>query len=211
MDFDQMLDAWKAQDDKPLYGVNGDLLQLVLQHERADIRRELRREQWSTYGFGTGLGIAAGFVLGANFYFRGPVLYTLMAAAGTAAFAGWIAALWLSLRRQRRREREFGNTLREEIARNLSLLDYQLARYGRWGAAALWVAPVLVGAGLLYWLSVEINFDEGESRWSHAWMVIVLVGVAVVLPRTSSREVTKKLEPRRQRLRELLETLNASE
>lgn len=211
MDFDQMLDAWKAQDEKPLYGVNGDLLQLVLQHERAEIRRELRREQWTTYGIGAAMGIAAGLFLWAFLYFRGPVLYAVIAALGTAAFAWWIAALWLSLRRQRRREREFGNTLREEIARNLSLLDYQLSRYGRWGAAALWAAPVIVGAGLLYWLSVEVNFDEGDTRWEHAWMVIVLVWAAVFLPRTSSREVTKKLEPRRQRLRELLEALNGSE
>ena len=32
MNFDQMLDAWKAQDEAPLYGVNRDLLQLVLRH-----------------------------------------------------------------------------------------------------------------------------------------------------------------------------------
>ena len=211
MDFDQMLEAWKAQDSKPLYGVNGDLLQLVLQHERADIQRELRGEQWTTYGVGTRLASAPGFVLWAFLYFRGPVLYTVMATAGTAVFVGWMGALWLSLRRQRRRERAFGNTLREEIARNLSLLDYQLSRYGHWASAMLWVAPVVVGGGLLYWLSVEINFDEGETRWEHAWMVIILVWAAVFLPRTSSREVSKKLEPRRRRLRDLLEDLDASE
>ena len=52
MDFDQMLDAWKAQDDKPLYGVNQDLLRLVLQtlvgdspkgsQERKDMKERLR-------------------------------------------------------------------------------------------------------------------------------------------------------------------------
>ena len=31
MDFDQMLDAWKAQDEAPLYGVNSDLLQHQLE------------------------------------------------------------------------------------------------------------------------------------------------------------------------------------
>jgi hypothetical protein len=211
MNFDQMLESWKSQDDKPIYGVNADLLQLVLQGERADIRRELRREQWTTYGMGTGMGVAAGLILWAFLYFRGPVLFTVLAAAGTAAFAWWIAALWLSLRRQRWREREFGNTLREELARNLSLLDYQLSRYGRWGAAMKWVAPAMVGTGLLYWLTVEINFDEGESRWEYLWMVLILVWAAVFLPRASSREVTKKLEPRRQRLRELLETLDAGQ
>jgi len=211
MNFDELLDAWKAQDDKPLYAVNHDLLQLVLRHEQTGIRHELRREQWVTYGLGAGMGGAAALFLWAFVYFRGPVLYTALAAAGTAAFAWWMAALWLSLQRQRRREREFGTTLREEVARNIALLDYQLSRYGRWGAAMRWTAPVLVGAGLLFWLAVEVNFDEGESRWDNAWMMFILVWAAVFLPRSSSREVQKQLEPRRQRLRELLEALDAGE
>ena len=37
----------------------------------------------------------------------------------------WIAALWLSRRRQSVREREFGSTLHEEVRRNLSLIDYR--------------------------------------------------------------------------------------
>lgn len=209
MNFDQMLDAWKAQDDKPLYGVNADLLQLVLLHEQADIRRELRREQWTTYGIGAVLGGAAAVFLWAFLYFRGPILFTVLAALGAVAFALWMARLWLSLRRQHRHERQFDNTLRDEIARNLSLLDYQLSRFGRWTSAMLWTAPVLVGGGLLYWLSVEVNFDEGETRWEHAWMMIILVWATVFFPRTSSRAVRNKLEPRRDRLRELLETLEA--
>jgi hypothetical protein len=191
--------------------VNEDLLQLVLQHEQADIRRQLRREQWTTYGVGTGMGALAGLALWAFLYFRGPALYTAMAAVGTVAFILWMAALWLSLRRQRRREREFGNTLRDEIARNLSLLDYQLSRYGRWGAAALWAAPVIVGSALLYWLSVEINFDEGESRWDSVWVLLVLVWAGLFVPYASSRDVKKKLEPRRRRLGELLAALDAGE
>ena len=55
MDFDQMLDAWRAQDERPIYGVNRDLLQLVLQNERAAIRRSLRRDQWITYLVGSGM------------------------------------------------------------------------------------------------------------------------------------------------------------
>jgi hypothetical protein len=209
MNFDQMLETWKAQDEAPLYGVNRDLLQLVLQHEQADIRRQLRREQWVTYGVGAGMGAFAAFWLWAAIAQEAPALYTVAAAVGTGAFVLWMAALWLSLRRQRQRERQFGNTLRAEIARNLSLLDYQLSRYGRWGSAMLWSAPVLVGAGLLYWLMAEIN--DNTDFWFDFWMIFVL-GWAVVFPTyTASRDVKKKLEPRRQRLRELLETLNAGD
>jgi hypothetical protein len=33
MNFDQMMDTWRTQDEAPLYGVNRDLLLLVLKHE----------------------------------------------------------------------------------------------------------------------------------------------------------------------------------
>jgi hypothetical protein len=144
-------------------------------------------------------------------YFGSPLHFAIMAAVGAAASLLWMAALWLSLRRQRRRERHFGNTLREEIARNLSILDYQLSRYGRWGSALLWSAPVMIGGTALYWLGVEVNYDPGESRWEHAWMLAIFLWAAVFLPYSSSRDVRKKLEPRRQRLGELLDMLNRGE
>ena len=211
MDFDQMIDAWKAQDEAPLYGVNADLLQLVLQHEQVELRRGLRREKWITTVVGTVMGTVAAFFLWAFIYFRGPALYTVGAAVGTGAFVLWMVALWLSRRGQALRERGFGNTLRDEIGRNLSLVEYQLSHAGRWGAAMLWVAPVMVGAGLLYGLSAAVNTDPGESWWFHAWMFAVLLWSAVYLPYASSRDVKKKLEPRRQRLSELLSALDASE
>jgi hypothetical protein len=211
MDFDQMLEAWKAQDNKPLYGVNEDLLQLVVRHEQADIRRTLRRVQWITYGVGACMAAVGGVFLWAFVYFRGPALYTVGAAVGTGAFALWVVALWLSRRGQALRERGFDNTLRDEIGRSLSLVDYQLSRFGRWGTAMLWTAPVLVGAGLIYGLSAAVNTDNGESWWFHFWMLAVLVWAGVFLPYTSSRDVKKKLEPRRQRLRELRDMLEAGE
>jgi hypothetical protein len=211
MDFDQMLEAWKVQDDKPLYGVNGDLLQLVLQNERAAIRRSLRWEFWTSTLLATGLAVWAVFWLWVLIYVRGPVLQIVAAAVGGSMLAVWVGAFLLSRRRQARRERAFGNTLRDEIGRSLSLVEYQLARFGRWSSAMLWSSPVVVGAGLVSWLMIEINLDPGESRWNHAWMLIVLAWAAVIAPYSASRAARRKLEPRRQRLRELLDALDAAE
>src|SRR5688500_14025846 len=108
MDFDQMLDAWKAQDDKPLYGVNADLLQLVLQNERAKIRRELRREMWTFCIIGIGMAGWMAFWLWVLVYVRGPVVQIVVAAVGTSLLALWLGIFWLSRRRQARRERSFG-------------------------------------------------------------------------------------------------------
>ena len=105
MDFDQMLDAWKAQDDKPLYGVNQDLLRLVLLNEQASMRRRLRWETWTTSIIGAGMAVWTAFWLWVLVYVQGPLLQILAALVGTAMFALSIGAFWLSRRRQARRER----------------------------------------------------------------------------------------------------------
>jgi len=65
MTLDEMIETWRAQDEAPLYGVNRDLLQLVLRQEQAEMRRTLRLEQWTVYGFSAGLlaGLAVLFAL----------------------------------------------------------------------------------------------------------------------------------------------------
>lgn len=207
MNFDQMLDAWKAQNDKPLYGVNADLLRRVLRHEQAGLRRSLRWEQWTLYIVGALMAAVAALFLWAFLYYRGPALYTVAAAVGMGAFLLWLPALWLSRGRQARHERGFGNTLRDEIGRSLSLVDYQLSRGGRWSAATLWMAPVMVGATLIYWLAAEIN--DNTDFWFDVGMIVFLAGSTVWSTYATSRETKRKLEPRQQRLRELLETLDA--
>ncbi|HEY6815777.1 MAG TPA: hypothetical protein VI168_09585, partial [Croceibacterium sp.] len=170
MDFDQMLESWKSQDDKPLYGVNGDLLRLVLHNERDRIGRTLRRDQWITYLVGPGMALFGAVWLWIAIVNGVPAIYSAAAAIGAIAFAVWVVAVWLSRRRQAERERAFGNSLKDEIRRNLSLTEYQIAN-GRWGAALLWTLPVMVGALLIYWLSFQVNTDTGMSAWTHAWIV----------------------------------------
>ncbi len=204
MDFDQMLDAWKAQDERPLYGVNEDLLRLVLQHEQAEVRRTLRREQWMTYVTGSIMAVLAALALWALAIFRRPVLEAAAAALGTATFAAWVGAMWRSQRRQARREREFGNTLREEIRRNLSLIDYRLSLTGRWALMA-WHAPIAVGVVLILWFSTAINTDT--DPWFNFWLAVVMVITVVASASEASRKSRRELEPRRQRLRELLDAL----
>ena len=209
MDFDQMMDAWRAQDDEPLYGVNRDLLRLVLKNEQAGLRRTLRREQWIAYIGGVGMAVFAGFWLWVLIYTRGLVLQTGSAAVGTGVLALWVGAFWLSRRRQARRERNFGNTLQEEVRRNLSLVEYRLSTGGRLGSAFLWTAPPVIGAVLLYWLMAEINHNT--EFWQGAWFMVLVVGWTVVTTYAGSRAAERKLEPRRRRLSELLDTLTAGE
>jgi len=210
MDFDQMLDAWRAQEEKPLYGVNHDLLRLVLQNEQDKIRRKMRRDLWITYIVGPGMALFAAFWLWVAILNGVPALQVAAAAVGTVAFLLWVGAFWVSRRRQAQRERGFGSTLKDEIGRNLSLIDYQIAN-GRWRAAMLWTAPVMIGSLLIYWLTFQINTDTGMSPWMHVWIVGGVVWSIAFTAWAGDREVKRRLEPRRQRLRELLEALDTGE
>lgn len=210
MNFDQMMDAWRAQDDKPLYGLNRDLLQLVLQNEQDKVRRKMRRDQWMVYVCGAGMALFAGFWLWVLIVVRGPVLQTVAAAMGTLLFVLWVVAFWVSHRRRTQRERGFGNSLSDEIGRSLTLIEYQIAN-GSWGIGVLWVAPAMIGATLLYWLTFQINTDTSFSAWHHLFIMGAMVWSAVYVPYAASREVAQKLEPRRQHLRALLKSLEAGE
>jgi len=66
---------------------------------------------------------------------------------------------------------------------------------------------VLIGALAIYWLTFQVNTDTGQTWWNHA-LTVYAVAVAIGLTAwASDREVRRKLEPRRQRLRGLLEAL----
>ncbi len=208
MDFDQMMEAWKAQDERPLYGVNGDLLRLVLRNEQAGIRRALRWDQWTTYAVGGVMAAVALASLWAFLHFRGLSLQAVLAlSAGVGATALWIGALWLSRRRQSVREREFGSTLQDEVRRNLSLIDYRLSQVGRWSNLLLWSAPIVASASLIVWLIMEIN--RTDDIWLTAGTAAFLIVSIASTTYDSSRAARKELLPRRQRLAELLEMLNS--
>lgn len=210
MTFDQMLESWRGQEARPLYGVNQDLLRLVLQNEQDKIRRTLRRDQWITYLVGPGMALFAAFWLWVAILQGLPAMHAAAAVIGTIAFAAWVGAFWVSRRRQTQRERAFGNSLKDEIRRNLSLVEYQIAN-GRWNVGLLWTAPVMIGALLIYWLSFQINTDSGFSAWIHVWIVGCMIWSIAFTAWAGDREVKRTLEPRRQRLRELLAALEAGE
>ena len=210
MDFDQMLESWKAQDDKPLYGVNVDLLRLALQNERDKVRRKMRRDQWITYLAGPGMALFGAIWMWIAIVNGVPPIYSAAAGGGAITFAVWVAAFRVSRRRQAERERLFGNSLKDEVGRNLSLTEYQIAN-GRWRPALLWTVPVLIGALLIYWLTFQVNTDSGMSPWMHVWIVGCIVWSIAFTAWTSDREVKRKLEPRRERLRALLDTLDDGE
>lgn len=209
MNFDQMMETWKSQDEAPLYGVNRDLLQLVLQHEQADLQRSLRWEQWGTYGGSAVMVAFSAFFLWAFIYNRGPLWGAAATAVATAAAAAGGLSLWFSRRRQARRERAFGRSLQEEIRRNLSSLDYQLSRRGSTERILLSAAPLMLAVVICFFFSWLVN--ESSRGWWQAGVALAIAAALLARASAESWRTNRELLPRRKRLSELLASLDASE
>ena len=210
MTLDEIMETWRAQEEAPLYGVNRDLLQLVLRHEQADLRRSLWKEQWMVYIISSGLLVGVAVLFALIYHDDDPrtVWDYVAAAIAAGAILSWAGMLWVSRKRQARRERGFGNSLQEEIRRNLSLIDYQLSWAGRRHAALLAAAPITLAGVLLYWLIIQIN--NNPFGWYDVWMIVFIVATSAWSVTVSSRETERDLLPRKRRLSELLDLLNSS-
>lgn len=205
MDLDDVLATWRGQ--APLYEVDRDRLRGVLHHEQDALRRALRWEHGASAAVSALLLALAAVAFAAVALDDDPRTPWDVAAAGATAAVVLAGALaqWLGRRRQARRERAFGRSLRDEVRLSLSLLDSQLSGAGRREGALLAAAPITVAGALLYWLTVQINnipfgvYDAGVIAMvvaGSAWSAI-----------DASRRIERDLAPRRARLAELLDAL----
>ena len=128
-------------------------------------------------------------------------------------FALAAGAMWVS--RGREPERNFGNTLQEEVRRSLALVDYQLSLTRHWIFFMLGTVFTVVGVWLFSWTLVRSQeMANGPSAGGWFWYAIALAVLGVWTSsktRDAMRKATPKLELRQRRLRELLAALDASE
>ena len=217
MDFDQMLETWRAQNTAPPYDVNRDVLRQALQTEEASGRRELRthrRGLWVGWIVGTGGAVWAGFWIAITITNGWPAIYAIAAGVSFGLFALGGGAMWLGRRRQAEPQRNFGNALEEEVRRSLALVDDQLSVTGRRVLVMLGAAAIALGTGVFSW-TVTRSQSIPESN-PHGWfwytgLLVVFFVWASYKERNNMREAKAKLELRHRHLRELLAALESSE
>jgi hypothetical protein len=213
MNFDEMLEAWRAQDERPPYRVNPDLLRVVVQHEYAEVRRV---SGWEHSFVPWALWAAAGAMLVVVFALlfavtsRGWVTLStwdyLATGVATGAMLIWPAVYWASYK-QLSNERGSGDPLQEDIRRSLSRVDYELSRHGRLAPSLLLIAPFAIVAILFFWITART--DEGPIQ---ARLTFFIVAFSMFSPLVWTRHYVKEqLLAQRRRLSQLLELLNVSE
>jgi uncharacterized membrane protein YfcA len=211
MDFDEVLETWRTQDAAPLYGVNRDALQQALQSEEASVRRARRRDMWMVCIAGGGTAVLGGLWVAISISNSWPAIYTVAAGVGFGMVAIWVGAYCMSRWRQAKSERDFGNTLQEEVRRTLSRVDAEISRFGHWSAALLQIAPLMVGALLIMWSVGRSQSDGPDDSFGGWWIYLMVAFVTIYSVRKGHRYAKQKLQPRQRRLRELLAALDARE
>jgi MFS family permease len=212
MDFDQMLETWRAQNTVPQYEVNRDALRQALHTEEVRVRQELRtgrRALWIISIVATGMAVWAGSWIALTIANGWPSVYAIAAGVTLAMIALGVGALWVS--RKQEPERNFGNTLEQEVRRSLALVDYQLSDTRRFSV----FMPSFVGATVLFFWTVvssQHNPDSSGDGWS--WFTLWFVGLlgwTYYQGHKALRQGKAKLELRQRHLRELLAALNVRE
>jgi hypothetical protein len=215
MDFDQMLETWRAQNTAPPYSVNRDALRQALQAQDALVLRVLRARRWLArffWIFGTGMAVFAGFWIAITITNGWPAIYAIAAGASFGLFALGGGALWMSGGREP--APNFGNTLEEEVRRSLALIDYRLSNTRRWTMFLLGAASISISAMLFGWTLNSSQDIPDSSFTGYAW---AMVGIAVVMAwacykvRDAMRKAKPTLQLRQRHLRELLAALDARE
>lgn len=216
MDFDQMMETWRAQNAAPPYDVNREALRQALQAEEARVREELRtrrRGLWFSGIVGTAMAVWAGFWIAITITNRWDAVYVVTSAISLALFALAAAAMWMS--RGRKPQPNFGNTLEDEVRRNLAYVGQQLSHTRLWITPLLGTACLIVGVGLFSW-TINSSQDIEDASSPIGWFLFTVIFVAFIVwasykARDEIRKAKPKLELRQRRLRELLATLEARE
>jgi hypothetical protein len=209
MNLDEAMDAWRSQDQAPRYGVDEDRLQQAIREEEAKRRRGLVFEARITYGF-AGL-VFAGLAL----------LFTLMVfdddprtwwdflivALGMAAAVFAAANLYVGRTRLALRERHFGASLHDELGRHLALLDYELSRNWRVSAVTRTMLPFYLCTLALYLSLWRINNEP--FNWGTDGLPLVVMSGGMWYSAWLARQAAQDALPRKRRLEELLQTLEA--
>ena len=173
MNLEDLMEVWRSQDTAPLHGVNETLLRLALRQDEAKLQAMYRRMKRSNYfGMALCVGIMVFFLL----IMTTPQLddvsgwdYAVAVAGLAAALALW-RTIYVGYREQARREQAFGDSLRDQVNRQIAMIDPFMINPWATRASRKKVAPYfmlsLVLIAAIGFMSARVN---GNEPYDEAW------------------------------------------
>ena len=213
MNLDDLMAVWRSQDASPLHGVNETLLRLGLRQDEARLQRARRGWRWFTYVL-TAL-VVAGMArrLSIMIYRDDDVLsgwdYAIPVVGAVAALL-WVRLMYVRQRAQAVREKRFGDSLRDQINRQLAQLD-SVATMSRLASLVCMLLLPIVSAFAIILASWRINGRSFSDPWLSLPIVFMICWSILCVGGTlwwTRRVLQRKTLPRKRRLEALLKELD---
>jgi peptidoglycan/LPS O-acetylase OafA/YrhL len=216
MTLDDLMEVWRSQDAAPLHGVNETLLRLALRQDEAKLQARRRRERWFTYFLSAGIVAGMALFLAIMIYpYDDDVLtgwdYAIPIVGAAAALLS-ARAVYGRHRAQAVREQRFGESLRDQINRQIAQLDYGAT--GARLASLLGTVPLpIVCAFAIILASWRINDRPFSDAWLGAPIIVMIFWITICVGASfwwQRRSVQRDVLPRKRRLEALLKEFDAS-
>lgn len=209
---DELIAVWRSQDAAPLHRVDETLLRLALRQDHAKVQAQRRRQAWVTYVMSAVFAAAMAFFSIAISYRRDVMTGWNLAIpiVGVAAALVTGIALYVSRGAQARRERRYGDSLRDQLGRRIAQLEYEATTGSRVTSVLLVAIFVSVTAFVLATMQVNSESNARFRGWPmFVGLILTSAFSSVAGVWTQRRSVTRDLLPRKHRLEELLKELDA--
>lgn len=209
MNLDDLMEVWRSQDASPLHGVNEAVVRLALRQDQAKLQRLRRGLRWFAYvltavvfaGMTRDLSVMMarndGVLSGWDYAI--PVI-------GAAAALLWVRMTYVRQQAQEGREQRFGDTLRDQINRQLMQLEYA-ATMSRLAALLGNVLLPIVWSFATILASWRINNMSFRNPWLLLPIVFMICWSILMVSAGlwwARRVLQRKTLPRKRRLEELL-------
>jgi hypothetical protein len=211
MNLDDLMEVWQSQDASPVHGVNEALVRLALRQDEAKLQKQLRIARWIFYVVNAIVVADTARVL--FIMIDEDVVsrweYAIPVVGATAALL-WARMMFVRRRAQTVREQRFGDSLRDQINRQLAQLDYGATMARLANLLGVLLLPIVCAFAMIL-ASWRINGRSFNDVWLSVPIVFMICWSIICVGGTFwwvRRTVQRKSLPRKRRLEALLKELD---
>jgi uncharacterized membrane protein (DUF485 family) len=215
MQFEDLQAIWDTQNARPVFAMNDSRLAVGLYQQREQSRRRLFRSQFAPLY--VSVLMLAVFLLFLFLAFYAKTVYRMritdplmsvwdgaLLVLAMAAVLAVVVPMYTDRRKHERGQDVFAPSLREELERGISQLDFELSLHS---APRSWriVALVSIGASAIVWESGRLNGDP--APWTMLAFSLIATSAGSLFGLVSKKKIVERSRQRRRALESMLAAL----
>ena len=184
MNLEDLTEVWRSQDAAPLHGVNETLLRLALRQDEAKLQATWRKQKrFNYFAMALAVGIMVFFLL----ILITPQVHDVSVwdyAVGVAGLAAALALwrrIYVGYREQTHREQGFGESLRDQVNRQIAMIEPFMINPWATRASRAKTAPIfmlsLVLMASVGFMSARVNGNNPYDKALISAIGVILIGL----------------------------------